>query len=152
LAEKSKPKHPTIKFVYIGVREDGHPQFYEVGDDGELKKKLWSFTAKGLTGLGNAGAIYRFKQPHDSPDSILTHRSNREYVGQWSNESDVVAWQAASEAARAVYRAEKRRKKETGVNRFKEQLEPVRLAYSQARGLERHTLLALVVAYITQAG
>jgi hypothetical protein len=97
---------------------------------------------------GRPGSVHTWEAKDPQASSVFTQTAK--YVGQWKNQDDVVAWQAAHDADRANERAMKVEKSDKRANVPMEVLDPFRAAYYSLSSQARNQLIAQVVRYITK--
>lgn len=122
--------------------------FYELDENGKPKtEKPYSYIFKrgALAGF-RSGAIYAFT---GTPDSVRYQKGMMAVV--YLQDSETVArWSTTDRANRAAFEAEERLSAEGARRPYKENLEPVRLAYRAAPMAVKAQMLADFVAYITR--
>ena len=101
--------------------------------------------------VGRPGSIYSFEYGVDETHLSL-YPGTSSWAGFLENDDRVQEWQMEHDTFYAAIEAERLEKKGKQRNVVHEQLLPIKVAYSKARGRQRAALLALVIGYITGQG
>lgn len=159
--KKTEKPNPTTLLMFVSrITMTGDKEgrlYYEVterqledGDLGDEPLLQIILSTKGASKYmgGGAGIVYRVEQPPDNPNSFYT--GTAQYVGTWPDKEQRTAWQMQDQTMGQKIALMKEAKKSKSYDAVLECLEPIREAYSRARGLQRNLILARAVKYITQ--
>jgi hypothetical protein len=108
-------------------------------------QKRWIFDKSVTKHLGRApGMIFEVEVTDNS--AIL---STADYKGLWPDKDQQARWEVEHRTLGQKFQLDARKKKDERFSAFEERLDTIRLAYRNARGLQRSLILAHVVKFIT---
>ena len=138
----------TVDFKYYQLDEDEFKTGIITKRDGHPIERMFSKAVyKQLT--GTPGIVYRVIVPKENPREHI-YASSGKFIGRWHDKQMQVTWQIADDAEKQRIALMKMTKKMVANNLVLERLDPIRVAYKQARGLQKDIILARVVQYITR--
>lgn len=163
--EKEPEANPKKLLVYVGpcmlqVEVKGKTKsqlgatFYLITEDefkaGRLEDRQpveQNYGGKTPKAIGRPGTVYEFEHPKG--DTTRIYSNTRSYKGFLENEPRCSEWQARADAFAIEQKMVAMEKAGKSRNLIHEHLAPIKLAYSEMVGHNRHAFLAMVIAYIT---
>lgn len=138
-------------YLYYEITDDEMHlgEFDERNFDGESRERVYSVnkqTRKHMS--GSPGMIFRVEYDPDRPSTIFSNTGY--YVGQWPDQKQRAEWQMLDHTFGQELRLKKELKKAKRDDSILECLRPIRMAYSNAVGVQRSLILARAVQYITR--